>query len=66
MAVESQECFCNRTLESQIYTILKNMEEGNLATGIPSEACFKELTLDDQLYVLYENVKNLHLIDLDA
>lgn len=42
------------------------MEEGNLATGIPSEACFKELTLDDQLYVLYENVKNLHLIDLDA
>jgi hypothetical protein len=66
MAIESQECFCKRTLDSQIYTILKNMEEGNLATGIPSEARFKGMTLDGQLYVLYENVKNLSLIDLDT
>ena len=56
MAVESQDCFYNKTIDNQIYTILQKMVEKGLAENIPSAECFKAMTIDAQLYALYSSI----------
>jgi len=53
MAVEAPDCFNNKTIDNQLYTILQKMVEKGYAEDIPSRECFNELTLDSQLYLVY-------------
>lgn len=57
MAVEAPDCFKNKTIDNQLYTILEKMVEKGYASDIPSRDCFNGLTLDNQLYLLYIALK---------
>ena len=57
MAVEEKDCFINKTIDNQLYTILEKMVEKGYALDIPTRDCFNGLTLDGQLYLLYNNLK---------
>jgi len=57
MAVESPDCFKNKTIDNQLYTILEKMVEKGYASDAPSRDCFNGLTIDNQLYLLYAALK---------
>jgi len=57
MAVEAPDCFKNKTIDNQLYTILEKMVEKGYASETPSRNCFNGLTIDNQLYLLYAALK---------
>jgi len=57
MAVEEKDCFINKTIDNQLYTILEKMVEKGYAVDIPTRDCFNGLTLDGQLYWVYSSLK---------
>jgi len=57
MAVEAPDCFNNKTIDNQLYTILEKMVEKGYASEAPSRNCFNELTIDNQLYLIYAALK---------
>lgn len=56
MPVEPAECFYNKSIDNQIYTILEKMVEVGISQNIPSADCFRDMTIDDQLYALYSSI----------
>jgi hypothetical protein len=57
MAVEDKNCFIDKTIDNQLYTILEKMVEKGYAVDIPTRDCFNGLTLDGQLYWVYSSLK---------
>lgn len=57
MAVEDKDCFINKTIDNQLYTILEKMVEKGYAIDIPTRDCFNGLTIDSQLYWVYGSLK---------
>ena len=57
MAVEDKNCFIDKTIDNQLYTILEKMVEKGYAIDIPTRDCFNGLTLDGQLYWVYSSLK---------
>jgi hypothetical protein len=51
--MDTRECFLNKTIDDQLYSILIVVSE-NRGYEPPSRECFVNLTLDYQLYKILE------------